>query len=254
MSTKIDLPFPLFLKPVAEGSGKGVDRELEGRRMRGDCDALPPNLLAKFPPAGAGRDVPAGPRIHRRHHRHGRRRARAGRQRDRADRPTASATAMAIENKEDWEDKVVIDLADEAEAQGGGRCGARGVARAALPRRRAHRHPQRCAAASRNFIEVNPLAGLRPEYSDLCFIARFKGIVVSATDRQDHGLRSSSAIPNLRAPTVDDARAGPAFRCAAGRAAGRAGHAHHRARHRAMRCVGAGMRRNLRRSHPIPLR
>jgi D-alanine-D-alanine ligase len=27
-----------------------------------------------------------------------------------------------------------------------------------------------------NFIEVNPLAGLNPERSDLCFIARFKGI------------------------------------------------------------------------------
>ena len=50
------------------------------------------------------------------------------------------------------------------------------MARAALPRRRAHRYPQRCATASRNFIEVNPLAGLRPEHSDLCFIARFKGV------------------------------------------------------------------------------
>ena len=27
-----------------------------------------------------------------------------------------------------------------------------------------------------HFIEVNPLAGLNPERSDLCFIARFKGI------------------------------------------------------------------------------
>jgi D-alanine-D-alanine ligase len=27
-----------------------------------------------------------------------------------------------------------------------------------------------------NFIEVNPLAGLNPEHSDLCFIARFQGL------------------------------------------------------------------------------
>jgi D-alanine-D-alanine ligase len=27
-----------------------------------------------------------------------------------------------------------------------------------------------------HFIEVNPLAGLNPEHSDLCFIARFRGL------------------------------------------------------------------------------
>ena len=35
----------------------------------------------------------------------------------------------------------------------------------------------RCDAAGKpHFIEVNPLAGLRPNYSDLCFIADMKGL------------------------------------------------------------------------------
>jgi D-alanine-D-alanine ligase len=35
----------------------------------------------------------------------------------------------------------------------------------------------RCdAKGDPQFIEVNPLAGLNPEHSDLCFIARFAGL------------------------------------------------------------------------------
>ena len=34
----------------------------------------------------------------------------------------------------------------------------------------------RCETASRSFIEVNPLAGLNPERSDLVFIARFRNM------------------------------------------------------------------------------
>jgi D-alanine-D-alanine ligase len=35
----------------------------------------------------------------------------------------------------------------------------------------------RCDAADApHFIEVNPLAGIRPGYSDLCFIADFLGL------------------------------------------------------------------------------
>ena len=81
-----------------------------------------------------------------------------------------------FENKEYWEDKVDI------------------ARRATVPtrRRRARsrwRHGGLCVAAtaaastygatqmaSRSFIEVNPLAGLRPEYSDMCFIATREGV------------------------------------------------------------------------------
>ena len=32
------------------------------------------------------------------------------------------------------------------------------------------------AAGRPQFVEVNPLAGLNPEHSDLCFLAGFKGL------------------------------------------------------------------------------
>ena len=44
------------------------------------------------------------------------------------------------------------------------------------------------------FIEVNPLAGIRPGYSDLCFIADFQKISYQATDRQIPGFLSGAVI------------------------------------------------------------
>jgi D-alanine-D-alanine ligase len=32
------------------------------------------------------------------------------------------------------------------------------------------------AAGNPQFVEINPLAGLNPEHSDLCFLAAFKGL------------------------------------------------------------------------------
>ena len=71
----VDLPFPLFVKPVAEGTGKGID----GRSL---VETMPElvgrcrSLLRAARPAGPGRALPAGPRVHRRDRRH--RRSRAG--------------------------------------------------------------------------------------------------------------------------------------------------------------------------------
>ena len=66
---KVALPFPLFLKPVAEGSGKGV-----GARSKVDgpeeLQSVARGAVAAFRASGAGRAIPAGPRIHYRHHRH----------------------------------------------------------------------------------------------------------------------------------------------------------------------------------------
>jgi len=78
-------------------------------------------------------------------------------------------------NKEYWEDKVVIRLCEDDAGEA--------AAKVALAAWRA----LRCRDGGRvdirndahgqpNFIEANPLAGLRPDYSDLCFIAGFKGI------------------------------------------------------------------------------
>ena len=80
------------------------------------------------------------------------------------------------ENKEYSDDKVSHRRSRRGERKGGRRGCAGRMAGAALPRRRARRYPLRRATDKPHFIEVNPLAGLRPDYSDLCLIAQRKGI------------------------------------------------------------------------------
>ena len=60
---RLALTFPLFAKPVGEGTGKGItpasritDRTELGARLRAAAGPVPA--------AGAGRGVPAGPRVH----------------------------------------------------------------------------------------------------------------------------------------------------------------------------------------------
>ena len=83
-----------------------------------------------------------------------------------------------LENKEDWEDRLQVVRAHDAAAQAAGavalaawralRCRDGGRADVRLDRKGQPR-----------FIEVNPLAGMRPGYSDLCFIAEFEGFSYS---------------------------------------------------------------------------
>jgi D-alanine-D-alanine ligase len=80
-----------------------------------------------------------------------------------------------LENKENWEDKLSVVRATDADAKAAGdvalaawralKCRDGGRADVRLDK-----HGQPC------FIEVNPLAGMRPGYSDLCFIADFEGL------------------------------------------------------------------------------
>jgi D-alanine-D-alanine ligase len=170
---KIELPFPLFLKPVAEGSGKGVNAKSKVDN-RAQLQSVAAELLAKFKqPVLVETFLP-------------------GREFTVAIIGTGDAAEVlgvseiregenyighgyGIENKEDWEDKVVIELADEASAKSAGAVAL--AAWRALRCRDGGRIDIRNDANGRpNFIEVNPLAGLRPEYSDMCFIARFKGL------------------------------------------------------------------------------
>jgi len=82
-------------------------------------------------------------------------------------------------NKEYWEDKVEIVGAPQAEARAASEVAV--AAWRALRCRDGGRVDIRCDGAGRpHFIEVNPLAGLRPHYSDMCFIADREG--VSFTD------------------------------------------------------------------------
>lgn len=84
-----------------------------------------------------------------------------------------------FENKNYWEDKVDIRLAEDEAAVAAGDVAL--AAWRALRCRDGGRIDIRNDAQDRpHFIEVNPLAGLRPDYSDLCFISNFKGISYQA--------------------------------------------------------------------------
>jgi D-alanine-D-alanine ligase len=90
-------------------------------------------------------------------------------------KPNWVGNGYGYENKEYWHDKVDIIAADPVSATAAGdvalaawralRC--RDGGRVDI-RNDANGHP--------NFMEVNPVAGLRPEYSDMCFIAAREGL------------------------------------------------------------------------------
>ncbi len=169
----VTLPFPLFLKPVAEGSGKGVSPRSRVETAA-ELKSVAAELLARFRQPVLvetylpGREftvgiVGTGDE------------ARALGVLDIAPTDKAVGLDYGYENKERCDENVVYRLIDDAEA--------RGAADVALAAWRALRcrdggrvDVRYDAAGYPQFIEVNPLAGLNPEHSDLCFLARFKGL------------------------------------------------------------------------------
>ena len=170
---RVELAFPLFLKPVAEGSGKGIGTHSKVNG-RAELERVSGELLERFrQPVLAeawlpGREFTVGI---------------TGTD-DGAEvlgimevlwTKNAAAHGYGYENKEHFEGRMDYRLVDDTEAQEAGR-----VALAAW-------RALRCRDGGRvdirsdeggwpHFIEVNPLAGLNPERSDLVFIARFKGL------------------------------------------------------------------------------
>jgi len=169
----ISLPYPLFLKPVAEGSGKGVNaRSLvtnaaELRHLAGELLARfrQPVLVETYLP---GREFTVG-LIGT---------GEAARVLGVLDIvPTANAagTHYGYENKERCDENVIYRLAEDAEAQAAAEVALK--AWRVLRCRDGGRIDVRNDAEGRpQFVEVNPLAGLNPEHSDLCFLAGFKGL------------------------------------------------------------------------------
>ena len=114
----IDMAYPLFLKPIAEGSGKGVNarskvdnREQLEQTARGLLKQFrQPVLVEEFLP---GREFTVGI---------------TGTGADAAVlgvmeiKPTAKGTqsGYSYENKEHWEDRVTLHLVDDAEARAAG--------------------------------------------------------------------------------------------------------------------------------------
>jgi D-alanine-D-alanine ligase len=169
----VPLPLPLFLKPVWEGSGKGVDahsRVTDAAGLERVARDLflrfrQPVLVEEFLP---GREFTVG-----------------------ILGTGAAARVLGVaeivpgegfvghgygqQNKEDWVGKLTLQRATGPKAEA-----ASTVALAAWRALRC-RDGGRCdiregADGAPRFIEVNPLAGIRPGYSDLCFIADFEGL------------------------------------------------------------------------------
>jgi D-alanine-D-alanine ligase len=169
----IDLSFPLFLKPVAEGSGKGIGAHSKVD-TRIELEKVATDLLRRFDQPVLAEQYLSG------------REFTVGITGTGGDAEVfgvmevlwtegAAPYGYGYDNKEYYEGRMDYRLVDDDEA--------RKAARVAL----AAWNALRCRDGGRidvrstgdgqpNFIEVNPLAGLNPERSDLCFIARFKGI------------------------------------------------------------------------------
>jgi D-alanine-D-alanine ligase len=174
--SNIAFAYPLFLKPVAEGSGKGIDADskVDNVEALSRCAARllnrfsQPVLVERFLP---GREFTVGI---------------TGTGMDAAvlgvseirKKANYIGDSYGLENKELWEDKVDIVGAPAPDALAAGE-----VALAAwrcLRCRDGGRVDIRCdAEGAPNFIEVNPLAGLRPGYSDMWFIAEREGLSYS---------------------------------------------------------------------------
>lgn len=171
----VDLPFPLFCKPLAEGTGKGVDGA-SLVRSPGDLRATCERLLARFRQPVLveaylpGRELTTGitgtgaaARVV------GTMEVILGER--------AEPGAYTYANKELWEDRVqyrLVTAQDPVVAK------AEAVALAAwrlLGCRDGGRLDLRCdAAGDPQLMELNPLAGLHPGHSDLPIICRMAGL------------------------------------------------------------------------------
>jgi D-alanine-D-alanine ligase len=170
----IALPYPLFLKPVAEGSGKGVDgkSKVDGPEA---LRATAADLLARFRQPVLVETFLSG------------REFTVGITGTGADAEVLGVTEIVplagyvgagygfANKQEGWEDKLEIAVAPPDLAKASGDVAL--AAWRALRCRDGGRIDVRCdGTGAPQFIEVNPLAGLRPAHSDLCLIADFAGI------------------------------------------------------------------------------
>lgn len=171
----IDLPFPLFCKPLAEGTGKGIDGTSlvhTPAELRATCERLlagfrQPVLVETYLP---GRELTTGITGTGAQ-------ARVVGTMEVILGERAEPGAYTYANKELWEDRVEYRLVtprDPVVAK------AEAVALAAwrlLGCRDGGRLDLRCdAAGSPQLMELNPLAGLHPGHSDLPIICNLLGV------------------------------------------------------------------------------
>lgn len=167
------LPFPVFVKPVAEGTGKGCERASRVEAAGGLADVAR-QLRARF-----GQPAIAEPFLPGREFTVGilgnGRLARPVGVLEIVQRAEAEAGIYSFDNKEFCESRVAYRLADDAEAD------------AAVTAALAAYHALDCRDAARidlrsdahgipQFLEVNTLPGLHPTHSDLPILAALAGM------------------------------------------------------------------------------
>ncbi|ROQ91153.1 D-alanine-D-alanine ligase [Desulfosoma caldarium] len=170
---RVALPWPLFAKPVREGTGKGITAASKihsGEQLEKVCEFLlrtydQPVLVETFLP---GREFTVGLLGSGKS-------ARALGVMEVVLRENADAEVYSYDNKECCEERVFYWLVDDEEAREAARVavefwkvlGCRDVGRIDL----------RSDAAGRpHFLEANPLAGLHPHHSDLPIICTLLGM------------------------------------------------------------------------------
>ena len=170
----VKLPYPLFAKPVAEGTGKGISSESKintAEQLQAVCRALlaehrQPVLVERFLPGreftvgilGTGRKAGAIATL------------------EINLLPEADAEVYSYRNKENCEELVEYKLLEEGKLRGRVESLALRAWRA-LGCRDAGRIDVRVDHdGAPNFIEVNPLAGLHPQHSDLPIMATMVGM------------------------------------------------------------------------------
>jgi D-alanine-D-alanine ligase len=186
----VHLDFPLFAKPVAEGTGKGIDgtsKITTSSELRAVCERLwdrfhQPVLVERFLP---GREFTIGL-------------AGTGREAEVLGtmevllKPQAEAEVYSYANKENSEELVTyrpvhpqkddeVRRAEEIALAAWRALGCRDAGRADI---------RSAAAGQPQFMEVNPLAGLHPWHSDLPMLCEFQGI--SYVQLIDRIVRSAS--------------------------------------------------------------
>ncbi len=169
----VTLPFPLFAKPVAEGSGKGVGPASLVRNAA-ELEAVTTSLIAQFDQPVIveaylpGREFTVGIVGE------GATARALGVMEVLADAKVTEG-GYGYDNKQHWEGQVGYELVDDEEAREAGRVAVAGWQ--SLRCRDGGRADVKSDANGKpHFIEVNPLAGLHPDYSDLVFLANFAGM------------------------------------------------------------------------------
>jgi D-alanine-D-alanine ligase len=168
----VGLAFPLFVKPVAEGTGKGCEAasivydraELEDAAERLIERFAQPAIAEPFLP---GREFTVGIIGNEAQ-------AEVIGVLEIVVRPEVEDRVYSFDNKEECESRVIYSLANDAEAKLAGRLAL--DAYRALDCRDAGRVDMRSDAAGvPQFLEVNPIAGLHPVHSDLPMLTMMSG-------------------------------------------------------------------------------